>query len=190
MEKEKYLFNASYKYGGSCNGIREFEIDFLKAAIEDKQFFDENWRVINPNDFGDEDVKYILGKMIDLKKDGLLSVTYSNLLIYIQGKFEEGAFNSEYYQDYLETLEHKKLDDERIKEVKNLYLYIGLYNNLIRIGNYSLGKIRDGFLNPQALLNCCDEVIKMCDKVKESKSKMISNNDKIKLKSRYDDEEF
>ena len=30
----------------------------------------------------------------------------------------------------------------------------------------------------------------MCDKVKESKSKMISNNDKIKLKSRYDDEEF
>ena len=81
MEKEKYLFNASYKYGGSCNGIREFEIDFLKAAIEDKQFFDENWRVINPNDFGDEDVKYILGKMTDLKKDGLLSVTYSNLLI-------------------------------------------------------------------------------------------------------------
>ena len=56
MEKEKYLFNASYKYGGSCNGIREFEIDFLKSAIEDKQFFDENWRVINPNDFGDEDV--------------------------------------------------------------------------------------------------------------------------------------
>ena len=190
MEKEKYLFNASYKYGGSCNGIREFEIDFLKAAIEDKQFFDENWRVINPNDFGDEDVKYILGKMTDLKKDGLLSVTYSNLLIYIQGKFEEGEFNSEYYQEYLEALEHKKLDEERIKEVKNLYMYIGLYNNLIRIGNYSLGKIRDGFLNPEALLNCWDEVIKMCDKVKESKSKMISNNDKIKLKSRYDDEEF
>ena len=46
MEKEKYLFNASYKYGGSCNGIREFEIDFLKTAIEDKQFFDENWRVL------------------------------------------------------------------------------------------------------------------------------------------------
>lgn len=190
MEKQKYLFDASNRYGGTVKGVREFEIDFLKVAIEDKEFFTDNWRVINPNDFGDEDVRFILGKMVDIKTNGLMSVTYSNLEMYITSRFNAGDFNLVFYHDYLDAIEHREIDKERFEEVKNIYMYIGLYNNMLRLGGYCIENVKEGFLNPKALLNCYDEIEKRFEKLKESRAKLVVNSDGITLKSRYDDEDF
>ena len=53
MEKQKYLFDVSERYGGNEFGQREFLFDSFKLLLEDNDFFNEAVKLLNPNLYQD-----------------------------------------------------------------------------------------------------------------------------------------
>lgn len=137
--RNKYLFNT----GGGHSGLTAFQQNFLKVCIEDTEFFNENWENIYPNDWADVDVRALLSYAIQLKRNNI-KVSYDNLLLYVE-KTDMG-FNNTIYKDTLEELRYNVvLEEDEIKDIKETYMYFGLYASMISQANMIIDWAKDGF---------------------------------------------
>ena len=100
-----YLFHT----GNGQYGLVAFQQNLVKVCIEDKEFFNENWETINPNDYADCDVRALLNFTKELKRNGI-DVTYDNLKFVIGNKIE--GFNKVVYIDILDALKDVELSVE------------------------------------------------------------------------------
>lgn len=133
-----FIFNT----GKGQSGLVAFQQNLLKVCIEDKEFFNENWETINPNDYADSDVRALLNFTKELKRNGM-DVTYENLKFVIENKVE--GFNKIVYVDTLDALKDVELNVEEIKKIKETFMYFGLYASMLTQANMILDWARTGF---------------------------------------------
>lgn len=178
MEKQKYLFDVSERYGGNEFGQREFLFDSFKLLLEDEDFFNEAVKLLNPNLYQDffrelagcildaysiSNVKPSIGVVRDIvwhKYGNGHKPNYDSLGSYDRWELENIIAIE--IDAFLEQINNRVLDNARIQEVKATFKYYHLFVYYVGIGNFIMDSARDGFCTPKALINkiegCFDKV--------------------------------
>ena len=134
----EFLFNTD----NGQYGLAAFQQNLVKVCIEDKEFFNENWETINPNDYADCDVRALLNFAKELKRNGI-DVTYDNLKFVIGNKIE--GVNKVVYIETLDALKDVELSVEEAQKIKETYMYFGLYASMVSQANMVLDWAKTGF---------------------------------------------
>lgn len=137
------MSNFIFNTGAGQSGLAAFQQNFLKVCIEDKDFFNENWENITPNDWADTDVRAMLYHCKSLKINGI-EVSYDNLKVYIENIVE--GFDKLLFMDTLDTLKNDVvLNEEETKKIKETYMYFGLYASMLSQANMIFDWAKSGF---------------------------------------------
>lgn len=162
MEKQKYLFDVSERYGGNEFGQREFLFDSFKLLLEDNDFFNEAIKLVNPNLYQDY-FKELGGCILDAYAISKVkpSIGVVRDMVYRKYGGKDSYISSE-IDAFLEKINERVLDNARIQEVKATFKYYHLFVYYVGIGNFIMDSARDGFGTPKSLINkietCLDKV--------------------------------
>lgn len=187
MEKQKYLFDVSERYGGKEFGQREFLFDSFKLLLEDNDFFNDVIKLVNPNLYQDY-FKELGGCILDAYAISNVKPSIGVVRDMVYRKYGGDGYISSEIDAFLEKINERVLDNTRIQEVKETFKYYHLFVLYVGIGNFIIDSTRDGFGTPKSLINkietCFDKVDTLYEVFTAFKEKY--NNDGSKKTSADD----
>lgn len=173
MQNKNYVF---FTHKGNRNGLMTFQQGLVKICIEEEVFYNDVWETINPNDYSNEEVRRILATMREVKTKGL-HPTYQTLKILFENNDRLLTIDKVVLSDTLNDLKELILSNEDIEDIKNTYMYYGLYSNLVTLSNNILDWARSGFRNPKEIIKKFEILKEKVFKTEEVYNRLLSNLD-------------
>ena len=165
MEKTKYLFDLSQKYGGDwTDGQRNFLLDSFKVLIEDDDFFNDTIGIIDQGVY----VEYFglfAGVVKDIYNLTGVKPSVDVIRVWIGKKFKD--YTAEELYAFVDEICKRELSDERIQEIKATFKFYNLWSYYVSLGNHIIQSASDGFPTPNKLMKKIEEAL--------DASKILSN---------------
>lgn len=173
MRDKNYVF---FTHRGNRNGLMTFQQGLVKICIEEEVFYNDVWETINPNDYSNEDVRRILATMRELKSKGQ-HPTYRVLEILFNSNDRLLPADKMILTDTLNDIAELTISNEDREDIKNTYMYYGLYSNLVTVSNNILDWARSGFRNPKEIIKKFEILKEKVFKTDEVYNRLLSNLD-------------
>lgn len=142
----KFIFNT----GKGTYGLVAFQQNLVKICIEDTEWFNEKWETVFPNDYSEFEVRYFLNLMKTIKENNG-KISYDFLKIIVNNKVE--GINKTIFCDFLDAIKERELTKEDIEDIKDTYMYFGLYASMVSQANNTLDWAKSGFKFKKEILN-------------------------------------
>lgn len=182
MKKQKFLFDVSERYGGDPHGQLHFIMDSFKLMLEDDEFFNDNIKLVTPNNYSHLDYAFEVSIcMLEAYEKTNTRPSIEVVRGIINAKYGDGtAFKAQSIQEakewekrnitaleankFLDEIEERELDANRVKEVKTYFKFYNMYVYFVGLGNYILDSAKDGLTcNRESFLHKIEETFERCD---------------------------
>lgn len=178
IERSKYLFDCSTRLGGEKNGMYNFNRDFLHLCLEDKVFLEENINLIDQNAFPEEAVRMMLCLIKDLYRDMGTIPSLDIIKFSVYRRFNN-EIDIKIINDILDDMDKNPLSEGRKIELKETFMFLGLYTALGKAMNVAREGMVDGFSSKQKLITCVDTFLDKVNDVKTARNNIgspVTNN--------------
>lgn len=140
------------------DGLFNFGIDVATLLMKDDDFFQKYITTIDPNDFSDEDTRYIIFTIKEFYLNYGVRASFNGLYEWVRMQAKNNI-DLEERTERVKRMQHNGMSEERIKEVKTNYPYFGTQVKFWKLRN-ELNENQYGFENFQQMKTVIREVMR------------------------------